>query len=61
MMKSKTLLFFLFLTNLFFAQTQNEIQKLEDFTKIYSVVRHFHPSDESAVMKWELFAAYGVY
>ena len=60
MMKSKTLLFFLFLTNLFFAQTQNEIQKLEDFTKIYSVVRHFHPSDESAVMKWELFAAYGV-
>lgn len=59
-MKSKILLSFILLSNLFFAQAKEEIEKLKDFTKIYSVIRHFHPSDESAKMKWDLFATYGV-
>lgn len=43
-----------------FGQSNSAIQKLEDFTKMYSVVRYFHPSDESANLNWDLFAAYGV-
>ena len=59
-MKSKILLSFILLSNLFFAQSKEEIEKLKDFTKIYSVIRHFHPSDESAKIKRDLFATYGV-
>ncbi|MCW3162178.1 S41 family peptidase [Chryseobacterium oryctis] len=59
-MKTKFLFFFTLLTNLIFAQTKDEIQNLKDFANIYSVIRHFHPSDESAKMKWDFFAVYGV-
>ena len=48
------------LSNILFAQTNDEIQKLQDFTKIYSVVRHFHPSDESAQLSWDAFTVYAV-
>lgn len=51
---------FILLSNLLFGQTKAEIQKLEDFAKIYGVVRYFHPSDESAILNWDLFTVYAV-
>jgi len=59
-MKSKLLLFIFLISHFVFSQTSSDIQKLEDFAKIYSVVRHFHPSDEAANLQWDLFATYGV-
>ena len=59
-MKSKILLLLVLLSNVLFAQTKDDIQKLEDFTKLYSVVRHFHPSDESAKLNWDLFTVFAV-
>lgn len=59
-MKSKILLLLVLLSNILFSQTKEEIQKLEDFAKIYSVVRHFHPSDESAKLNWDLFTIFSV-
>lgn len=59
-MKWRILLFPVLLSNILFAQTNDEIQKLQDFTKIYSVVRHFHPSDESAQLSWDAFTVYAV-
>ncbi|WP_312084133.1 S41 family peptidase [Epilithonimonas hominis] len=59
-MKAKiTILFNLFFI-FNFSQTDFQIQKLEDFTKIYSVARHFHPSDESAKLDWDLFTVFAV-
>ncbi|MGL6129041.1 Peptidase family S41 [Chryseobacterium ureilyticum] len=59
---TKLKLFFLCIvcSGLIFGQSNSEIKKLEDFAKMYSVVRHFHPSDESANFNWDLFAMYGV-
>ncbi len=51
---------FVILSNLLFGQTKIEIQKLEDLTKIYGVVRYFHPSNESAKLNWDLFTVYAV-
>ena len=59
-MKTKMLIMFVLVSNLLFGQTNIEIQKLEDFTKIYGVVRYFHPSDESAKLNWDLFTVYAV-
>jgi len=42
------------------AQSPFELQKLEDFAKMYGVVRYFHPSDEASEINWNNFAAYGV-
>lgn len=42
------------------SQTQEELQRLDDFSKIYGVVRYFHPSDEAAKLDWNQFALYGV-
>ncbi|MBC5835196.1 hypothetical protein G6N05_11255 [Flavobacterium sp. F372] len=43
-----------------FGQTTFQSQKVEDFAKLYGVVRYFHPSDESAKIDWKAFAVYGV-
>lgn len=43
-----------------FGQTTFQSQKIEDFAKLYGVVRYFHPSDESAKINWKAFAVYGV-
>lgn len=55
---------FIFLFSLFFifnfSQSDFQIEKLQDFTKIYSVARHFHPSDESEKIDWDLFTIYAV-
>lgn len=58
-MKLKITLLFALITNLIFAQTNAEIQKLKDFAAIYGVVRYFHPSDENSRINWNQFAAYG--
>lgn len=42
------------------AQTPFEIQKLEDFAKLYGTVRYFHPSDEASAIDWKAFALLGV-
>lgn len=41
------------------AQTNTEIRNLEDFAKVYGVVRYFHPSDETSKINWNQFAVYG--
>lgn len=43
-----------------FGQSTFQSQKVEDFAKLYGVVRYFHPSDESAKIDWKAFAVYGV-
>lgn len=43
-----------------FGQTSFQSQKLEDFAKLYGVVRYFHPSDEAAKIDWKGFAVYSV-
>lgn len=58
-MKLKITLFLAFATQILFAQTNTEIQKLKDFAAIYGVVRYFHPSDEARKINWNQFAAYG--
>lgn len=58
-MKLKIVFFLTLATQLFFAQTNTEIQKLKDFAAIYGVVRYFHPSDENSKINWNQFAAYG--
>jgi C-terminal processing protease CtpA/Prc len=60
MQKKINFVLFIFLTCLCSAQSSFELQKLEDFAKIYGVVRYFHPSDEAADINWNSFAAYGV-
>lgn len=57
--KIKILLFSL-LSLSAYAQTSFELQKLEEFAKVYGVVRYFHPSDEAAGINWNQFAAYGI-
>lgn len=52
-------IFFTF-TILNHAQTAFEIQKLEDFSKLYGIVRYFHPSDQANEIEWEIFVQYGV-
>lgn len=41
------------------AQTTTEISNLENFAKVYGVVRYFHPSDEASKLNWNQFAVYG--
>jgi C-terminal processing protease CtpA/Prc len=43
-----------------FGQNPFQTQKLEDFAKLYGVVRYFHPSDEAAKTDWKAFAVYAV-
>ncbi|MDR3273105.1 MAG: hypothetical protein LBT29_06470 [Flavobacteriaceae bacterium] len=52
MQKKINFVLFIFLTCLCSAQSSFELQKLEDFAKIYGVVRYFHPSDEAADINW---------
>ena len=59
-MKAKFIILFSLFFILSFSQSDFQIQKLQDFTKIYSVARHFHPSDESAKLDWDLFTVYAV-
>lgn len=57
-MKIKIILFFL-IASLSYAQTSSQLKNLEDFAKVYGVVRYFHPSDEASKLNWNQFAAYG--
>ncbi len=41
------------------AQSQETVESLRAFAKLYGYVRWFHPSDEAAELDWEAFAAYG--
>lgn len=50
----------LFISFFAFGQTPFQTQKLEDFAKLYGVVRYFHPSDEAAKTDWKAFATYAV-
>ncbi|WP_312763046.1 S41 family peptidase [Epilithonimonas sp.] len=59
-MKAKFIILFSLFFILSFSQSDFQIQKLQDFTKIYSVARLFHPSDESAKLNWDLFTVYAV-
>jgi hypothetical protein len=43
-----------------FSQTKFQLEKLEDFTKIYGIVRYFHPSDEVKSLNWDVFLLYSV-
>lgn len=40
-------------------QTNQQIENLRTFAKIYGYVKYFHPSDEAAALDWDLFAIYG--
>lgn len=33
---------------------------IKTFAKLYGYIKYFHPSDESAILNWEVFALYGV-
>lgn len=41
------------------AQSQETVENLRAFAKLYGYVRWFHPSDEAAELDWEVFAAHG--
>lgn len=49
----------IFMSFVLWAQTTTEIKQLKDFSKLYGVVRYFHPSDEAAKINWNQFAVYG--
>jgi C-terminal processing protease CtpA/Prc len=59
-MRPPLLYIFLLFSVFLFSQTSSELQKLEDFAKLYGIVRYFHPSDEAAELDWNAFAVYGV-
>ena len=40
--------------------TNDVINKLKTFNKLYGYVKYFHPSDEAAELDWDAFAIYGV-
>ena len=47
-------------STLLFAQTpRQQVENLRAFAKAYGYVKYFNPSDESAQIDWERFAAYG--
>lgn len=62
-MKSLTnhlfLCFFLLGTFCTNAQQTQKLDNLTAFAKAYGYVKYFHPSNESANLDWDLFAAYG--
>ncbi|MEE1900078.1 S41 family peptidase [Flavobacterium rakeshii] len=51
---------FILTSSFTFGQNAFEIQKLQDFAKLYGVVRYFHPSDEASLIDWKAFAVHGV-
>jgi hypothetical protein len=56
----KLLILSLLISTFSFSQTAFELQKLEDFARLYGVVRYFHPSDEATQLDWNSFIIYGV-
>ena len=38
--------------------TEQTVQNLRAFTKLYGYVKYFHPSDEAADLDWDTFAVY---
>lgn len=54
------LAFFILINTSSFGQNAFEMQKLEDFAKMYGVIRYFHPSDEASLIDWKAFAVYGI-
>lgn len=49
-----------FITFFSFGQSKSELQKLEDFAKLYGTIRYFHPSDEASRIDWKKLSIYGV-
>ena len=41
------------------AQTNQQLQNLATFNRLYGYVKYFHPSDEAANLDWDRFAIYG--
>jgi C-terminal processing protease CtpA/Prc len=50
---------FLSICHLVIAQTNQQLQSIETFSKLYGYVKYFHPSDEAAKFDWDRFAIYG--
>lgn len=42
-----------------YGQTEQQINNLRTFTKVYGYVKYFHPSDEASGIDWDKFAIYG--
>ena len=42
------------------SETNNKIENLEVFAKLYGYVRYFHPSDEADSINWNKFLYYGI-
>jgi C-terminal processing protease CtpA/Prc len=40
--------------------SMNQLNAVQDFSKIYGVVRFFHPSDESSQLDWDAFSLYTI-
>ena len=47
------------LVTLAYGQTQQQIDNLYTFARLYGYVRYFHPSDAAAVTDWDNLAIYG--
>ena len=41
-------------------ETENQLENIRAFAKLYGYVRYFHPSDEASKIDWNRFAIYGV-
>jgi C-terminal processing protease CtpA/Prc len=48
-----------FISTVCFSQTNEKIENLKTFVKVYGYVKYFHPSDEAANTDWDKFAIYG--
>ena len=59
-MTQKITLLVLFFASALFSQTRFQLEKLQDFAKVYGVVRYFHPSDEASAIDWKKFSVYAV-
>jgi len=60
----KIILLLLTLVNIIFpsctdVETYNKNKGLETFTRLYGLVKYFHPSDEATKIDWDRFAIYG--
>jgi hypothetical protein len=42
-----------------FTQTQQQVNNLTAFSRLYGYIQYFHPSDEASKIEWQSFAIYG--